>query len=118
MQFSVAARESCTLHCVLLDCIGTKCTGNALNIPAAACSLQLLRETNFPQVAISFLLCSFHPMRECICDRFDCRQCCHSLAGIFKWNFDDFISEILDPHVNYCVHFLDGNCIDFTDNYK
>ena len=25
--------------------------------------------------------------------RFYCRQCCHSHAGIFKWNFDDFLWE-------------------------
>ena len=30
---------------------------------------------------------------ECICYRFYCRQCCHSSAGIFKWNFDDFLWE-------------------------
>ena len=62
MQFSVATRELCTLHCVLLNCNGTKCTGNALSIPAVAFSQQLLRETNFPQAAISLLAWSFHPM--------------------------------------------------------
>ena len=62
MQFSVATRKLCTLHCVLLNCNGTKCTGNALSIPAVAFSQQLLRETNFPQVAISLLVWSFHPM--------------------------------------------------------
>ena len=62
MQFSVAAHELCTLHCVLLNCNGTKCTGNALSIPAVAFSQQLLRETNFPQTAISLLAWSFHPM--------------------------------------------------------
>ena len=61
-QFSVAARELCTLQCVLLDCNGTKHTGNALTIPAAACSQQLVRESSFSQVAISFLFWSFHPM--------------------------------------------------------
>ena len=35
----------------------------------------------------------FRPWYECICDRFYCRQCCHSHAGIFKWNFDDFLWE-------------------------
>ena len=62
MQFFVATRELCTLHCVLLNCNGTKCTGNALGIPAVAFSQQLLRETNFPQAAISLLAWSFHPM--------------------------------------------------------
>ena len=33
-----APREPCTVHCVLLDCNGTKWTGIALSIPAAACS--------------------------------------------------------------------------------
>ena len=47
MQFSVAAREPCTLQCVLLDWNGTKCAGNALSIPAAACSQQILGETEF-----------------------------------------------------------------------
>ena len=62
MQFSVASRKLCTLHCVLLNCNGTKCSGYALSIPAVAFSQQLLRETNFPQVAISLLAWSFHPM--------------------------------------------------------
>ena len=31
----------------------------------------------------------FTPWYECFCDRLNCRQCCHSCAGIFKWNFDD-----------------------------
>ena len=62
MQFSVSACESCMLGCVLLDCNGIKCTGNGLSIPAAAFSQQLLRETNFPQVAISLLVWSFDPM--------------------------------------------------------
>ena len=38
MQFSVATRELFMLHCVLLNCNGTKCTGNALSIPAVAFS--------------------------------------------------------------------------------
>ena len=45
MQFSAAACEWCMLHCVLFDCNGRKCTGNGFSIPAAACSPQLLRET-------------------------------------------------------------------------
>ena len=32
---------------------------------------------------------------ECICDRLDCRQCCNSRAGIFKWNFDHFQLETM-----------------------
>ena len=44
MQFFAAACEWCMLHCVLFDCNGRKCTENALSIPAAACSPQLLRE--------------------------------------------------------------------------
>ena len=62
MQFSVDACELCMLGCVLLNCNGTKWTGNALSISAAACSQQLLRETRFQQVAISLLVWSFHPM--------------------------------------------------------
>ena len=32
----------------------------------------------------------FTPWYECVFDRFDCRICYDSCAGIFKWNFDDF----------------------------
>ena len=35
----------------------------------------------------------FTPSYECICDRFDWRQCWHSCVGIFKWNFDHFFWE-------------------------
>ena len=62
MQFSVAAHQLCMLGCVLLDCNGTKWTGNALTNPPAACSQQLLREARFQQVAISFLFLSFQAM--------------------------------------------------------
>ena len=31
------------------------------------------------------LLGLFTPWYECVCDRFDCKQCCDSHAGIFKW---------------------------------
>ena len=62
MQFSVATHELCMLHCVLLDCTGTKYTENALSIPAAACSQQLPTEARFQQVAICLLVWSFHPM--------------------------------------------------------
>ena len=61
-QFSVPAREPCTLGCVNLDCNGTKCTGNALSIPAPAFSHQILGEAKFCQVAISFLAWSFQLM--------------------------------------------------------
>ena len=40
------------------------------------------------------LLGLFTPWYECVCDRFDCRQCCDSHAGIFKWNFDDPLWEL------------------------
>ena len=97
MQFSVATRESRTLHCVLLDCNGTKWTGNTLIIPAAASSQQLLRRNKLPTGCyFLFFFALFTPWHECICDRFDCRQCCDSHAGIFKWNFY-FISEIMCP---------------------
>ena len=68
IQFSVSACESCTFQSVLLHCNGTKCTGNGLSIPAAACSQQLPREPRFTQVAISLLVWSglFTPRYECI----------------------------------------------------
>ena len=50
-------------------------------------------ETNFPQVAFVFFFGLFRPWYECICYRFDCRMCCDSHAGIFKWNFDYFLWE-------------------------
>ena len=62
MQFSVAAHESCTLHCVLLDCNGTKWTGNALSIPAATCSQQLLRRNKLPTGCYFFSFWSFQAM--------------------------------------------------------
>ena len=70
MQFSVATCESYMLGCVLLDCNGIKCTGNGLSIPAAAFSQQLLRGTNFPQVAISLLVWFFslHDMNVFVTD--------------------------------------------------
>ena len=40
-----------------------------------------------------FSFALFAPWHECICDRFDCRMCCDSHAGIFKWNFDNFLWE-------------------------
>ena len=63
----VSACESCMLGCVPLDCNGIKCTENGLSIPAAAFSQQLLRETNFPQVAISLLVwVQFWLLHSCI----------------------------------------------------
>ena len=35
----------------------------------------------------------FMPWYEGICNRFYCRQWCDSRAGIFKWNFDNFLWE-------------------------
>ena len=61
-QFSVAVHEPCTLQCVLLDCNGTKCTGNALSIPAAPSSQQIHAETKFSHVAISLFIWSFQPI--------------------------------------------------------
>ena len=61
MQFSVASHESCTLHCVLVDCNGTKWTGNALSIPAAACSQQLLRRNKLPTGCFFFSFLVFLP---------------------------------------------------------
>ena len=63
MHFSIAARESYTLLCVLFD-------------------------DNFLFLCLFGL---FTPWCECICGRFDCRPCCHSRAVIFYWNFDDFV---------------------------
>ena len=70
MQFSVATCELCTLHCVLLNCNGTKCTGNALSIPAVACSQQLLRRNKLPTGCyfFSFLVFSPHDMNVFVTD--------------------------------------------------
>ena len=61
MQFSVAIHELCMLHCVLFDCNGTKCTGNALNIPAVASSDQLLRRNKLPTGCYFFACLVFSP---------------------------------------------------------
>ena len=61
MQFSVSACELCTLGCVLLDCNGIKCTGNALSIPAAAFSQQLLRRNKLPTGCYFFAYLVFSP---------------------------------------------------------
>ena len=70
MQFSVATRELCTLHCVLLNCNGTKCAENALSIPAVACSHQLLRRNKLPTGCyfFSFLVFSPHDMNVFVTD--------------------------------------------------
>ena len=62
MQFSLAEYMNCACYTMCCSIVNTKRTGNALSIHPAACSQQLLRETNFPQVAISLLVWSFHPM--------------------------------------------------------
>ena len=61
MQFSVATCELCMLHCVLLDCNGTKCTGNGLNIRAVACSQQLLRRNKLLTGCYLFACLVFSP---------------------------------------------------------
>ena len=61
MQFSVATHELCMLHCVLLDCNGTKCTGNAPSIPAVAFSKQLLRRNKLPKGCYFFACLVFSP---------------------------------------------------------
>ena len=61
MQFSVATHELFMLHCVLLDCNGTKYTGNALSIPAVACSQQLLRRNKLPTGCYFFAWLVFLP---------------------------------------------------------
>ena len=70
MQFSVATHELCTLHCVLLNCNGTKCTGNALGISAVAYSQQLLRRNKLPIGCyfFSFLVFSPHDMNVFVTD--------------------------------------------------
>ena len=70
MQFSVATRELYTLHCVLLNCNGPKTTGNALSIPAVACSQQLLRRNKLPTGCyfFSFLVFSPHDMNVFVTD--------------------------------------------------
>ena len=61
MQFSEAALEPCMVHCVLLDCNGTKWTGNALTNPPAACSQQLLRRNKLPTGWYFFACLVFSP---------------------------------------------------------
>ena len=62
MQFFLSACESCTLGFVLLDCNGTKCTGDGLSIPAVAFSQQLLRRNKLPTGCYFFasILLVFH----------------------------------------------------------
>ena len=47
----------------------------------------------FHRLLFLFFFGLFNPWYECICDSFDFRICCDSRAGIFKWNFDDFLWE-------------------------
>ena len=61
MQFSVATHELFMLHCVLLDCNGTKYTENALSIPAVACSQQLQRRNKLPTGCYFFACLVFSP---------------------------------------------------------
>ena len=70
MQFSVATRELCTLHCVLFNCNGTKYRGNALIIPAVVCSQQLLRRNKLPTgcYLIACLVFSPHNMNVFVKD--------------------------------------------------
>ena len=70
MQFAVATCELCMFLCVLVDCNGTKWTGNALSIPAAACSQQLLRRNKLPTGCffIFFLVFSCHDMNVFVTD--------------------------------------------------
>ena len=50
---------------------------------------------NSHRLLFVFFFGLFMPWYECICDRFDYRECCDSCAGIFKWNFDHFLWEIV-----------------------
>ena len=84
LQFSVAAHEPCTLGCVNVYWNGTKCTGNALSIRATAWSQQIGEKQSFHMSLFLYLFGLFNLSYECICDRFDYRQCCNSHAGIFK----------------------------------
>ena len=61
MQFSVATCELFMLHCVLLECNGSKCTENALSIPAVACTQQLLRRNKLPTGCYLFACLVFSP---------------------------------------------------------
>ena len=81
------------LGCVLLDCNGTKCTGNALSIPAAAFLQQLLRESYFKQVAIYLLVWPFHPMIwMCLCQIWLQTMLWHTCRD-FQVDFDDSLWE-------------------------
>ena len=45
----------------------------------------------FHRLLFLFFFGLFRPWYECVCDKFDYRECCDSCAGIFKWNFDHFL---------------------------
>ena len=53
----------------------------------------IVEKQNSHRLLFVFFFDLFMPLYECICDRFECRQCCDSRAGIFKWNFDHFLWE-------------------------
>ena len=53
--------KPCMLHCVLMDCNGTKWTGNVLSIPTAACSQQLFRGNKLPTGCYFFSFLVFSP---------------------------------------------------------
>ena len=74
-----------TLCAVELQSNSTKCPGNALSIPGATCSEQLLRESSFSQVAISLLVWSFCPMIWLQLWQIYCGHYCDSHARIFIW---------------------------------
>ena len=61
MPHFMQAHEPCTVYYVLLDCNSTKWTGNALSIPAAACSQQLLRRNKLPTGCYFFACVVFSP---------------------------------------------------------
>ena len=93
--FSVHAREPCTCYSVCCTIAMAKIVqgGNALTIWASSL---LTTAAERIKLFTGWFLCLFGlftPWYECICDRFYCRLCCHSRTGIFKWNFDQFLSE-------------------------
>ena len=61
-----------------------------------------------------FFFGPFRPWYECICDRFNCRQCCDSCVGIFKWNFDLFILETVWNVKESGVRYWNTECCTLT----
>ena len=109
-QFTVISPTICfilwnaTFHAVLCSCMLTACWAvccwiamaqNEQEMPWA--SQQHLAHNSCWEKQTShrlLFLCLFGIFTtwyEGVCDRFDCRQCCDSCAGIFKWIFDHFI---------------------------